>query len=153
MRRLSKQPVEMDSYRVTTHRDTVNLLKQQVDLLTGIDRTLLTMYLQAGCSFHQLGRLTGMNRSSVGRRIRKIIRRLSDPVYILCRENRSVFSDRELAVVRDHFVRGVSLRRICQMHKLCYYRARVIVEKARGVACSPDAFSESREIGHRRDAQ
>ena len=75
-----------------------------------------------------------MNRSSVGRRIRRIIRRLSDPTYLLCLESRSGFSDLEMAVIRDHFIRGLSLRRIARDHKLCYYRARVIVEKARAFA-------------------
>jgi len=142
MRRLSKQPAELDLYRAPVHRDTVDLLKQQADLLVGVDKTLLMMYIQAGCSFHQLGRLTGMNRSSVGRRIRRIIRRLSDPTYALCLENRSRFSDPEMAVLRDHLVRGWSLARICRDHKLCYYRARVIVEKARAIARCPEGSLE-----------
>lgn len=141
MRRLSKQPAELDLHRAPGHRDTVDLLQQQADLLTGVDRTLLTMYVQAGCSFHQLGRLTGMNRSSVGRRIRRIIRRLSDLTYILCRESRSDFSNLEMAVIRDHFIRGLSLSRIARDHKLCYYRARVIVEKARAFAREADTAS------------
>lgn len=134
MRRLSKQPAELDLYRAPVHRDTVDLLKRQADLLTGVDRTLLTLYIEAGCSFHQLARLTGMNRSSVGRRIRGIIRRLSDPTYTLCLESRSRFSDLEMAIIRDRLIRGLSLARICRDHKLCYYRARVIVEKARKIA-------------------
>lgn len=138
MRRLSKQPAELDLYRAPVHRDAVDLLKRQADLLTGVDQTLLMMYIEAGCSFHQLGRLTGMNRSSVGRRIRRIIRRLSDPTYALCLENRSRFSDLEMAVVRDHLVRGWSLARICRDHQLCYYRARLIVEKARAIPRGPE---------------
>ncbi len=146
MRRLSKQPAESDLHRAPVHRGTVDLLKQQADLLTGVDRTLLTTYMQAGCSFHQLGRLTGMNRSSVGRRIRRILRRLSDRTYILCQESRSGFSDLEMAVIRDHFIRGVSLRRIAKDHQLCYYRARVIVERARAVAREADAAPAQRAV-------
>jgi hypothetical protein len=150
MRRLSKQPAELDLYRAPVHRDIVDLLKRQADLLAGVDRALLMMYIQAGCSFHQLGRLTGRNRSSVGRRIRKLIRRLSDPTYPLCRENRSRFSDVEMAVIRDHFIRGLSLQRICRDHKLCYYRARVIVEKAREVARMSHAERERTACLHGR---
>jgi transposase-like protein len=134
MRRLIKQPAELDLYRAPVHRDTVDLLTRQADLLTGVDRTLLMTYIQAGCSFHQLGRLTGTNRSSVGRRIRRIIRRLSDPTYTLCLECRSRFSDLEMAVIRDHLIRGHPLTQVCRDHKLCYYRARVTIEKARRVA-------------------
>lgn len=142
MRRLSKQPAELDLYRAPGYRDTAELLERQVNLLAREDRTLLTAYLQAGCSFHQLGRLTGMNRSSIARRIRRIIRRLSDPTYTTCLENRSRFSDQEMAVIRDYFVRGRPLSGICKDRKLCYYRARVIVEKARQVARSPDGVIE-----------
>jgi hypothetical protein len=45
-----------------------------------------------------------------------------------------LFGAPELAVIRDHFVRGLSLARICRDHNLCYYRARRIVEKARRFA-------------------
>ncbi len=138
MRRLSKQSVELDLYRAPVYRDSADLLKRQADLLTGVDRTLLMMYIQAGCSFHQLGRLTGMNRSSVGRRIRKIIRRLSDHTYLVCLENRSKFSDLEMAVLRDHLVRGQSLAKIAREHAVCYYRARMIVQKAREIVRWPD---------------
>lgn len=134
MRRLSKQPAELDVGRPPGPRDSVDSLKRQADLLTGLDRTLLMMYIQAGCSFQQLARLTGRNRSSVGRRIRKIIRRLSDRTYLRCQEKSEDFTDVEMAVIRDHFIHGLSLQRICGNHNLCYYRARVIIEKARRIA-------------------
>jgi hypothetical protein len=138
MRRLSTQLAELDLYEIRALRDTADQLRPLADLLVGDDRTLLMMYIQAGCSFHQLARLSGMNRSSVGRRIRRMIRRLSDPTYTLCLDDRWGFSDLERAVIRDHFIRGLSLKRICREHNLCYYRARVIVEKARQVARSQE---------------
>ncbi|MEN6575784.1 MAG: hypothetical protein ABFD90_05520 [Phycisphaerales bacterium] len=131
MRRLSKQSAELDLYQARILRDAADQLKPLADLLIGDDKTLLLMYIQAGCSFQQLARLTGMNRSSVGRRIRRIIRRLSDPTYTLCLDDRRGFSNLERAVIRDHFIRGLSLTHICRDHGLCYYRARVIVARAR----------------------
>jgi hypothetical protein len=140
MRRISKQSAEWDLVRVPAHRDSVEHLRRQADLLTGVDRTLLMMYLQAGCSFCQLGRMTGMNRSSVGRRIRRILRRLSDRTYARCLARRSRFSDREMAVLLDHFIRGLSMARIGRDQGLGCYRVRAIVEKARSVAsCSEEA--------------
>jgi DNA-directed RNA polymerase specialized sigma24 family protein len=136
MRRLSKQPAELDLYRAPVHRDSADLLTQQADLLTGVDRTLLILYIRAGCSFYQLGRVTGMNRSSVGRRIRRIIRRLSDRTYRACVENRQQFSEQDMAVLRDHFIRGLSLAKISRDHGLRYYRVHAIVEKARRIASS-----------------
>jgi len=136
MRRLSKQPAERDLCRVPVHRDGADFLKQQADLLAGVDRTLLTLYIGSGCNFYQLGRLTGMNRSSVSRRIRGILRRLSDQTYLACLESPSGFSDLEMDVLRDHFIRGLSLAKIARDAGLAYYRVRAIVEKAREVASS-----------------
>lgn len=138
MRRLRTQLAELDLYEARILRDEADRLRPLADLLVGDDRTLLMTYIQAGCSFHQLARLTGLNRSSVGRRIRRMIRRLSDPTYSLCLDGRWGFSDLERAVIRDHFVRGLSFKRICQDHRICRYRARVIVEKARQVARSQE---------------
>ncbi|MEN6423938.1 MAG: hypothetical protein ABFE13_01140 [Phycisphaerales bacterium] len=139
MRRLNKQSAELDLYQARILRDAADQLRPLADLLIGDDKTLLLMYIQAGCSFQQLARLAGMNRSSVGRRIRRIIRRLSDPTYTLCLDDRWGFSNLERAVIRDHFIRGLSLTHICRDHGLCYYRARMIVERARQVARSREA--------------
>lgn len=138
MRRLRTQLAELDLYQARVLRDAADRLRPLADRLVGDDRTLLLMYIQAGCSFQQLARLAGKNRSSVGRRIRRIIRRLSDPTYTLCLDDRWGFNDLERAVIRDHFVRGLSFRRICKDHDLCLYRIRVIVEKARQVARSQE---------------
>jgi hypothetical protein len=75
-----------------------------------------------------------MNRSSVGRRIQRILRRLSDRTYLACLESRDRFSDVEMDVLRDHLIRGLSLARIARDSGLCYYRVRAIVEKARDLS-------------------
>ncbi|HSV98586.1 MAG TPA: hypothetical protein VLI39_00330 [Sedimentisphaerales bacterium] len=134
MRRLSKQPAERDLHRAPVQPDGADLLRRQADWLTGVDRTLLTLYIQAGCSFQQIGRLTGMNRSSISRRIRKILRRLSDRTYLACLASRDRFSDQEMDVLRDHLIRGLSLARIARDSGLRYYRVRAIVDKARDIS-------------------
>ncbi|MCU0918490.1 MAG: hypothetical protein MUC88_28615 [Planctomycetes bacterium] len=120
--------------RIGTRRDTMEWLRERADLLCGADRALVRMYLEAGSTFYQLAQLVGRNRSSVCRRIHRLIRRLSDETYRVCQRCPHLFDGRELAVVRDHFVRGVSLRRISRDHQLGYYRVRRIVEKARRLA-------------------
>jgi len=142
MRRLGAQPAELDLYQARILRDTADRLKPLADLLVGDDKTLLLMYIQAGCSFHQLARLVGKNRSSVGRRIRRIIRRLSDPTYTLSLDDRWGFTDLERTIIRDHFIRGVSLRQIGTDHGLCGYRVRMIVERARQAVRKHNAESQ-----------
>jgi hypothetical protein len=127
---------ELDVNRIPARRDLVELLRARVDLLSSENRALLRMYLDGGSSFDELARLAGMNRSTMCRRIHRMIRRLCDETYALCQGG--PFSEPELTVIRDRFVRGLSLKRICRDHKLCYYRARAIVEKARKVVRSTE---------------
>jgi DNA-directed RNA polymerase specialized sigma24 family protein len=124
----------LDIERIPAKRDVVEVLRARLDLLGGEDRVLLKMYLDAGSSFDEIAKLTGMNRSSVCRRIHRMIYRLYDETYVRCEADRASFSAPELAVVRDHLVRGLSLKQICRDHNLCYYRARTIVQKARRFA-------------------
>ena len=125
------EPVEGDIERLPARRDVVEVLRERLDLLDTEERVLLRTYLEAGSSFDALARLTGMNRSTVCRRIHRLVRRLYDETYVRCEADRAWFSTSELAVIRDYFVRGFSLKRICRDHDLGYYRARAIIEKAR----------------------
>jgi hypothetical protein len=127
-------PAEVDVDRIPARRDVVEVLRARLDLLGSGDRVLLKMYLDAGSSFDEIAKLAGMNRSSVCRRIHRMIHRLYDETYVRCEADRELFGEPELAVIRDHFVRGLSLKRICRDHNLGYYRARMIVEKARRFA-------------------
>jgi hypothetical protein len=123
--------VELDVERIPARRDVVEVWRARLDLLGTEERVLLKTYLEAGSSFDEIARLTGMNRSSVCRRIHRLIRRLSDETYVRCEADRAVFGGAELAVIRDYFVRGFSVKRICRDHNLGYYRAHAIIEKAR----------------------
>jgi hypothetical protein len=136
---LEGQFEELDVCRIPARRDTVELLRARLDLLKGEDRALLKMYLDAGSSFYQLARLAGMNRSTVCRRIHRMIRRLSDETYPVCQANPHVFDEQELTIIRDHFVRGLSVKRICRDHQIGLYRVRVTVEKARRFARAKEA--------------
>jgi len=131
---LKGQVEDLEVARLTARRAAMELLRTRADLLRGEDRALVKMYLEAGSSFSQLARLAGKNRSSVCRRIHRLLGRLADGTYPACRRHPHLFDERELAIVRDHFVRGISLARLCRDHQICYYRARRIVEKARRVA-------------------
>jgi hypothetical protein len=133
-------PVEVDIDRIPARRDVVEVLRARLDLLGSGDRVMLKMYLDASSSFEEIARLAGMNRSSVCRRIRRMILRLCDETYVRCEADRELFGEPELAVIRDHFVRGLSLKRICRDRNLGYYRARMIVEKARRFARGMEAL-------------
>lgn len=128
------EPDELDLERIPARRDIVELLRARRDLLDSEDRVLLKMYLEASSSFTEIARLTGLDRSSVCRRIHRMIHHLCDETYTRCEADPLLFREPELAVIRDHFVRGFSLKRISRDHNLCYYRVRAIIQKARRYA-------------------
>lgn len=112
-------------------RARVDLLDRRAHLLDRQDRVLLQMHLEAGCNFHEIARWTGLSPSTVCRRVHRMIYRLSDPTYTICLRNARHFSPQELDMIRDHFVRGLSLRRIRRRHRLGHRRLRRIIAKAR----------------------
>ncbi len=128
------EPAEADVERRAARREGIERLGERLDLLERGDRLLLKMHLEAGGSFDEIARVAGTNRSTVCRRIHRLLRRLGDETYACCARDRTSFSAAELAVIRDRFVRGRSLARIGRDHHLCYYRVRVIVRKARRCA-------------------
>lgn len=128
------EPTEVEVERRAARRDGIERLRENLDLLDCEDRLLLKMHLEAGSSFDEIAHMAGTNRSTVCRRIHRLIRRLRDDTYARCARDRTSFSTPELAVIRDRFVRGLSLARIGRDHHLCYYRVRAIVQKARRFA-------------------
>ena len=120
--------------RTGVTRQAMEVLLMRAQLLGCDDRALITAFLVGEVSLYQLGRLSGSSTSTIARRVRRIIRRLADETYSLCRKNRRRFNEQELEIIRDHFVRGLSMRRISEDRRLCYYRVCVTVKKARRVA-------------------
>jgi predicted DNA-binding protein YlxM (UPF0122 family) len=109
-------------------RDKIDLLRSRMSLLTGKDRLLLTMYLDKGNSFRQIARLAGVNDSIIARRIRKLIKRLTDSQYITCLRNRNRFTEAELAIAKERFMTGLSIEKIAQKYQLTHYRVDRILE-------------------------
>ena len=124
-------------------RDRCELLRLRATHLAGEDRALMTLYLEGGNSFRQIARLAGEHPTSVARRIRRITRGLLDETYPLCLQNRDAFSVFELAVIKDHLVRGFPYREISRRRHASLYRVQSIVLAARRLAASrsPDRVS------------
>ena len=111
------------------YRDRIDLLRSRVELLTGKDRLLMTMYLENGNSFRQMARLAGVNETSIARRIHKVTQRLIDSEYITCLRNRDKFASNEMAVARDYFLAGLSIKKISRRRRLTYYSVRQTLKK------------------------
>jgi len=115
------------------YRTRIDLLRSRVNLLTGKDRLLMTMYLEYGNSFRQIARLAGVNDTIIARRIRKLIKRLIDGEYITCLRNRNKFTKTEMAIAKDYFLTGLSMKKIAAKQHLTYYRVRETLKKIQRV--------------------
>ncbi|MBM4024822.1 MAG: hypothetical protein FJ280_05360 [Planctomycetes bacterium] len=124
------EPTQRDGDRRSGRREVIDRLRARQDLLDAGDRGLLKGYLEAGSSFDELARLAGTSRSAMCRRVHRVIHRLCDETYVRCAADPERFPAAELAVIRDYFVRGLPLTRICREHRLYYRRARALVDKA-----------------------
>lgn len=129
------ETVITDSAAVESRR-IIEILRMRAHLLAGDDRTLLEMYLEHGNSFGQIGHLMGLTGQNVGRRIRRITRRLTDDTYTICLRNRDDFNGRELAWIKDRLVHGLSERCISRKHGVTLYRVRTTLSRARKYAAS-----------------
>ena len=115
-------------------RGLIEVLRMRAHLLSGQDRALLEAHLEQGSSFQQIGRLMGLDRRTIGRRVYKIVRRLTDETYEICTGHHDDFNGRELMVIRDYFVGGLSERVIGRRREMPRYRVRTILQKARRCA-------------------
>jgi len=106
------------------HRGRMELLRSRLNLLSGTDKLLMTMYIQHGNSIRQIARIRGVSETSIARRIRAISKRLVDGPYINCLRCREKLTSRQLAIAKDYFLIGLSIRRIANKRCWSYYRVR-----------------------------
>ena len=105
-------------------RGGIDLLRRRLNLLAGTDKVLMTMYVEHENSFRQIARVCGVSESLVARRINGILSRLTDGQYIACLRNRDKLSKWQLAVAKDYFLLGLSMRQIAAKRRRSYYRVR-----------------------------
>jgi DNA-directed RNA polymerase specialized sigma subunit len=110
------------------HRDRIDLLRERLHLLSGKDKLIMTMYLEKGSSFRQIAQLAGVNEAKIARRIRTVTRRLIEGQYITCLRNQHRFTERQMTIANDHFLRGLAIRQIAANRHISYYRVRRILK-------------------------
>jgi predicted DNA-binding protein YlxM (UPF0122 family) len=110
-----------------------DLLQSRIDLLTGKDKVLMKMYLEKGANFSQLAQLAGASEAAVARRIRKLSEGLVNGLYIACLRNKDKFTAIELAVAKDYFLAGLSMRKIAENMQCTYYRIRKTIKRIKHI--------------------
>ena len=133
MKRTHKQTPEYAGAANKAERNRIELLRRRIHLLDGMDRLLMTMHLENGNSFRQIARLVGMNEASIARRIKKITKRLADGEYIKCLRSRNRFTRQELAIAKDYFLSGMSIKKIVEKRGCTYYHIHKKIERIKEV--------------------
>ena len=114
-------------------RDRIELLLERVRLLSGVEKVMMTMYLRNGNSFYQMAMLSGVDQSTIARRIRRISKRLMDNDYYRCLSHRGEFSKAEIDAAKDYFLYGLSLRQMAEKRGVSFYKARERISRVKEV--------------------
>jgi len=113
------------------YRDRVDLLRSRLNMLNGKDKVLMTMYLENGNSFRQMARLIGVSETSIARRIHKLTKRLIDGEYITCLWNCNKFNQHQMAIAKDYFWTGLSIRKIAAKRHWTFYHVRKTLKEVK----------------------
>ena len=114
-------------------RGRIELLRGRLDLLTGTDKVLMTMYIENGNSFRQIARLTRINESKISRRVLRLARRLIDGKYVACLRSRDKLTTEQMKIARDYFLKGLSINKIARRRRRSYYHIRKSLKRIRQV--------------------
>jgi predicted DNA-binding protein YlxM (UPF0122 family) len=109
------------------------LLRSRLDLLDGKDKFLMKLYLEDGYSIFQISRLISVSEASISRRIKKLEKQLLDGKYLDCLRNRNKFYKYQMAIAKDHFLTGLSIREISKKRKLSVYQVRETITQVKDI--------------------
>ncbi len=123
------------------YRDRADLLRNRLDMLSGKDKLLMKMYWENGNSLRQISRLAGINRITIARRINKLTERLMEGKYITCLRYRNKFTHSEMTIAKDHFLLGISMKKIAVKRHLSFYHVRQTLEKIQQLLATVSAES------------
>ena len=116
--------LKVPSRSSTVYADRIDLLRARVDILTGRDKALMTMYLENGNTFGQMARIAGVNETTIARKINRLTRRLLNAGYITCLRNRHRLNKIEQLVARDYFIERLSQKKIARKRNVSVYAVR-----------------------------
>ena len=138
MKRVHENIAEQTNNVKGRHRGGIELLRSRLNLLSGTDKLLMTMYIEHGNSIRQIARIRGVSETSVARKIRAITKRLTDGPYIDCLRNRNKLTCRQLAVAKDYYLMGLSMRQIAAKRGRSYYRVRDTINEIQNIVTAPE---------------
>ncbi len=92
----------------------------RVDMLPADQKAIVTLFLN-GRDFRMLAKNAGVNEATVARRLRKIVSRIISDDF-LAALSQDDMSEEKTEIIRDYFVKGLSVKTISQKTGLSRYR-------------------------------
>jgi uncharacterized protein YerC len=105
--------------------DTFEKLAARVELLDEEQRLLIRLF-QAGQSYKAIAVMAGTNEATIARKLRKIVRRISDDRFIAVLLERNTQIKRT-KILKEKFINGKTIRQIAKNTGLSPYKIRKII--------------------------
>jgi hypothetical protein len=105
-------------------REATDGLWDRIALLARDDQVLVELSLKAGASHRQIGRLLKRSPGSVSRQLRRIGRRLHDPLVLALLHPSCPLDAEHRQIGVERFLRGVSMPELAARHQLPIARLR-----------------------------
>jgi predicted DNA-binding protein YlxM (UPF0122 family) len=119
--------LEQDKYLT----EQLDMIRSRLYLLDGEDRRIMSMYLVNGISYRQIALLHGVSTSSVSRKIKRIMPKLTEGTFVSCLKNHEQFTQTEIAIARDYFIKSLSIKEIARKRKTSFYKIRETLREIR----------------------
>ena len=114
---------------ISNDRAQIELLRSRLDLLDGKEKLMMTLYLEDGYSICKISQVADLCRTSIARRIKRLKKNLLEGKYITCIQNCDKFNRDQMAIAKDYFLRGLSIRQITKKrHRSVYHVRETIIQ-------------------------
>ena len=133
MKKIHKNVSQKNHENKKNNRAQIELLRSRLSLLDGKDKFLITLYLENGYSIFKISQVTDLCQTSIARRINRLIKRLLEGKYITCLQNREKFSRYQMAIAKDYFLTGLSMREITIKRRRSFYHVRETILKIKSI--------------------
>ena len=115
------------------NRAQIDLLRSRLSHLDKDDKLLMTVHLENGNNTYQISRMTGLCRTSIARRINLLTMRLLEGIYITCLRNRRKFNKHQMAIAKDYFLTGLSIKKIALKRRRSRYCIAETLKKIKSI--------------------
>jgi DNA-directed RNA polymerase specialized sigma24 family protein len=125
----------VDPDSVSTLRDAQGMQEavlRRAAYLDDQDRMLLQLVLRGSISRREMGKLVGVPGGTVSRRVARLSRRLHDPIVVALTDPRCPLASEYRQLGVEHFLRGMSVRELADLHEMSPTQVREVLNFVRG---------------------